>query len=108
MAFAADGSETVGSRDDDLYDDRDPDEEEDVADDSIDADLFDDEYDESPEYDEVPCPSCGALISEEAPKCPHCGDWVIERSEASRRSATWFWPILIVLMILGFVMLYLR
>jgi len=99
----------VVSSQDDLYDQNGSVDEESVGDDSIDADLFDDdEYDESPEYDLVPCPSCGAMISDEAPKCPHCGDWVVERSEAARRAGTWLWPIVIVLMILGLIMLFTR
>ena len=65
----------------------------------------------SDEWDEpeaVPCPACGEMISEEAPKCPYCGDWVIAQSEATRRSRTWFWPIIVVLILLTFILMVVR
>jgi predicted RNA-binding Zn-ribbon protein involved in translation (DUF1610 family) len=93
--------------DDDWYEQGGPsDEDPDTEEESPDADLFEDDYDESPEYDAEPCPSCGALISDQAPKCPICGDWVVGRSDAARRSATWFWPIVIVLLLLGFILVF--
>jgi len=29
------------------------------------------------EVDTVPCPNCGAEISDIADHCPHCGEWVV-------------------------------
>jgi len=37
----------------------------------------------------VECPSCGAEISEEAQRCPHCGQYVVNTAENS--SAGWWW-----------------
>lgn len=77
-------------------------------DDVIDGDLLDDDDGVfgDPDYGEALCPSCGALIAEETQKCPHCGDWIVPQGEAGKRSRTWFWPIIIVLMILGLIMLF--
>ncbi len=47
----------------------------------------------------VPCPSCGELISDEADRCPDCGDWVIAWSPATRRAIGWFWPVMVALLI---------
>ena len=32
-----------------------------------------DDYDSAVE---LPCPSCGEDVYEDADRCPHCGDWV--------------------------------
>lgn len=49
--------------------------------------------------DEYPCPACGEAIYEDAEKCPHCGEWVTPPGTAEHRSRTWFWPILVVILI---------
>jgi len=63
-----------------------------------DEDESDEDFDEEP--DEVPCPACGRTVYEDAPKCPHCGEWITPGSGAERRSRTWFWPIIVVVLIL--------
>ena len=55
---------------------------------------------------EVECPSCGEMIHEYSPRCPHCGDWVIPATEAERHSRGWLWPILIVGLILGMILIF--
>lgn len=42
------------------------------------------DYDEEPET--VACPSCGAVVSELAEKCPDCGDWIVPGGDASPRT----------------------
>ena len=73
--------------------------------DETDADLLGDEADEP---EQVECPSCAAMIHEDSPKCPYCGEWVVGRTEAARRAGTWVWPVLIVLLILGMIMIFSR
>ncbi len=34
---------------------------------------------EDADLDEIPCPSCGQMVYEEAEQCPHCREWVVRR-----------------------------
>ncbi|MBN1491930.1 MAG: hypothetical protein JXA69_18605 [Phycisphaerae bacterium] len=54
----------------------------------------------------LPCPACGAMVYEDADKCPHCGEWITPVGEAARRSRTWRWPLLVVLLILVLLIVY--
>jgi uncharacterized paraquat-inducible protein A len=72
----------MSDRDDDLYEDE-----------WSDEDDSDDGIDEDP--DEMPCPACGRMVYEDAPKCPHCGEWITAATAAERRSRTWLWPLLV-------------
>jgi hypothetical protein len=44
------------------------------------ADLGDDD-----EYETVPCPACGASVSELAERCPHCGEWIVHSAGPTGR-----------------------
>ncbi len=47
----------------------------------------------------VPCPSCGAMIADEAERCRVCGDWVIRSSPAAQRASGWFWPVMVAVLV---------
>jgi hypothetical protein len=71
--------------------------------DENDADLLDEDRIEL-----VPCPHCGAMISEYAQQCPTCGDWIISgdsESPLSGKRPLW-WIILAVAGIIMFVIIY--
>lgn len=79
------------------------------------APLRDDEWpdeededgeDRESDDDEVPCPSCGEAIFDDAPRCPYCGAWVEAISPAERRARTWRWPILVALLIAVILVLW--
>lgn len=63
-------------------------------------DAWDDEDLDDGESEEAACPACGRSVYEDADKCPHCGEWITPTGEAQRRSRTWFWPVLVVVLIL--------
>lgn len=50
------------------------------------------------------CPVCRKPVAEDAPKCPHCGDWItpVEKSGSGRR--IWF-VVAVLLMILAMLMI---
>ena len=60
--------------------------------DANDGDLMDEDI-----IDLIPCPNCGAMISEYAQQCPECGDWVVERSTHSAWADKSLWWILLAL-----------
>lgn len=60
-----------------------------------DIDLGDDD---SADYEAVPCPSCGADVSELAEQCPHCGDWITPSAGPARRGP-WIITLAIALLI---------
>jgi len=94
---------------------------------------LDDEIDEGPDENDadlldedrielIPCPHCGAMISEYAQQCPTCGDWIISdssefslpgdgikngnsESALSRKRPLW-WILLAVGGIIMFVIIY--
>ncbi|MGB9626706.1 MAG: zinc ribbon domain-containing protein [Phycisphaerae bacterium] len=74
-------------------DDDDWSEQEDFDDDSADA-----------ESDEYPCPACGRSIYDDAEKCPYCGEWITPPGTAETRSRSWFWPILVALLVVVILM----
>lgn len=48
----------------------------------------------------VDCLYCGQPIHEDAPRCPHCGQWQdAEHSPATRRAGGWFWPVMVALLV---------
>ena len=63
-----------------------------------DAYDIDDEVDDDPEDDQLPCPSCGRMIFDDTDRCPHCGDWVMPLAAASSRG-TWVWWTALALVI---------
>ena len=49
-----------------------------------------DDFGDDGEAEEVPCPSCGAPVYEEADVCPHCGDFITPgRGPATRNLPRW-------------------
>jgi hypothetical protein len=64
--------------------------------------------DDDDSIDVSPCPECGERIADDAPQCPHCRTWVIEGGEAARRLRTWFWPALVVLLIVAMLFIWHR
>ncbi|MEM9701051.1 MAG: zinc ribbon domain-containing protein [Planctomycetota bacterium] len=60
-------------------------------DDSDEYDPYDEEqYDEDDSAVELPCPSCGQPVYEDADVCPHCGDYITPgRGPASRNLPRW-------------------
>jgi len=81
-----------------------PDEPDD-SDDDIDPEGPDEsEMDYSDEPDLEVCPNCRRMISEEAERCPHCGEWV-NPGQAPMSARAW---IVIVLVIVAMIVLLLR
>ena len=64
-----------------------------------DAKHLPDPSDWNEEPAEVRCPSCGRMVFEDTPKCPHCGDWINAASDTEHRSRTFIWPIAIAVLI---------
>ena len=70
--------------------------------DANDADLMDEDRIEL-----IPCPNCGAMISEYAQQCPKCGDWVVDPSTHSAWAGKSLWWILLALVgAVMFVLIY--
>lgn len=64
-----------------------------------------DEADMIDEPAEAPCPYCQRMISEDTPRCPHCGSYMSEEDAPRRRS--WLWMIavgLLVLLLLAYLL----
>ena len=56
-------------------------------------------YDDGP-GEELPCPSCGEPVYEEADRCPHCGDYITPgRGPATRNLPRW----MLVLGVIGVI-----
>jgi len=63
-------------------------------------DLEPDEEDvgDDPEDDQLPCPSCGRMIFDDADRCPYCGDWIMPLAAATACGrGTWVWWTALVL-----------
>ncbi|HUU83671.1 MAG TPA: hypothetical protein VM243_09225 [Phycisphaerae bacterium] len=52
------------------------------------------------EADQLPCPSCGAMVYDDTDRCPHCGDWIMPLS-ASAGSRSGIWIVAALLAIIG-------
>jgi hypothetical protein len=44
----------------------------------------------------LPCPKCGKSIYAEAPRCPHCGDYVAPGSAVRQGWPRWMWVCLVL------------
>ena len=64
--------------------------------------AWDDDPDDSAEFDayddgdaeELPCPSCGEPVYEEADVCPHCGDYITPgRTPAGANVPRWMFVL---------------
>ncbi|WP_425397269.1 zinc ribbon domain-containing protein [Aeoliella sp.] len=69
-----------------MYDD-------DYEDDSLDEYPDEADWDDSDEWEEVPCPACGALIAEDSEQCPSCGEYVTFDNNVWR-GKPWWWVVL--------------
>ncbi len=82
--------------------------------------TWDDEYDQledegpleqdlddedSADYDTVPCPACGAQISELAERCPVCDDWIVPTLSAPRRPLVRIIAVVLALLMLAWLLL---
>jgi len=56
----------------------------------------------------IECPSCGLVVEELADRCEHCGDWIIQPSEAQRRSQGWAWPAAVAILVAVILVYWLR
>jgi uncharacterized paraquat-inducible protein A len=74
---------------DDDFDDRDDPQPEDIED--LDRDNDDE--------DEERCPACGRSVYAGAPRCPYCGEWFTGETTAGRRSQSWFWAVMVAVLI---------
>ena len=50
----------------------------------------------------IECPKCGEAIYDDAPQCPHCGQYITS-ADVARRPPTWF-VIIVVLTIFAFLL----
>ena len=55
------------------------------------------EMDPSDEPDIIACPRCRKAISEDAERCHHCGEWVIDQGEALNRP---MWTVFLIVLLL--------
>lgn len=69
--------------------------------DEADADLLDEDRIEL-----VPCPHCGAAISEFAQQCPQCKYWITKEPALPFSGRSLWWIVLAVTGIAMFVLLY--
>lgn len=58
------------------------------------------EPDHDPETDQLPCPSCGAMVYDDTDRCPHCGDWIMPMA-ASARSRSGIWIVAAIMAIIA-------
>lgn len=47
------------------------------------------------------CPECGAAVTEDTQKCPHCGDWITPVDRARFDWKRWFFVIAVLLMLMA-------
>ncbi len=59
--------------------------------DEFDVEEYEDnsDGDDSDEEPTVPCPNCRALIHEDAPRCPHCGEYVTDEGPPDIHQPWW-------------------
>ena len=60
------------------------------------------EDDDEPEDDQLPCPSCGAMVYDDTDRCPHCGDWIMPLASAAGRKSR-LWIVAAILVIIAMV-----
>jgi len=65
---------------------------------SEDSAEFDDSDDE---VEQEPCPACGRFIAEDVPRCPHCGEWVVERPFSAARGRRLLYVLLVIALMAG-------
>jgi len=53
------------------------------------------------EAEELSCPACGAMVVEDTPKCPHCGEWITPIEAGGAFSKRWWLVVAILLMLLA-------
>ena len=49
-----------------------------------------DDHQESDELDTVDCPYCGEAMFDDAPSCPHCGNYVTAEDRPPEPKPRWF------------------
>lgn len=62
------------------------DDDDDVYDDVADNGDQDEDGDHEPT---IPCPACGEEMYDDAPRCPHCGSYVVDEDHAMSGRPTW-------------------
>jgi predicted nucleic acid-binding Zn ribbon protein len=45
------------------------------------------------------CPVCAGDVHEDAPRCPHCGEWLFGDTPVRQRARGWFWPVIVALLV---------
>ncbi|MCO6046495.1 hypothetical protein NG895_21560 [Aeoliella sp. ICT_H6.2] len=78
-----------------------------MYDDDYEDDLLDEypdeaDWDDSDSWEEVPCPACGAMIAEDAVRCPICGEYITSHNSVWQGKPLW-WIVLGVLGITAIV-----
>jgi len=51
--------------------------------------LDDDDWHEDADEPTIPCPNCRHEIFEDAPQCPHCGQYISEEDAPPQRKPWW-------------------
>ncbi len=53
------------------------------------------------EPSEMMCPQCRGVVSEDAQKCPHCGDWItpVDPEHAGPRRLIYILAVLVMLLV---------
>ena len=59
--------------------------------------TVDEDVDDDPEGDQLPCPSCGHMIFDDTDRCPHCGDWVMPLAATASGRQPWIWWTALIL-----------
>jgi len=49
---------------------------------------------------EMICPRCRGIVLEDAPQCPHCGDWITPVDPSDVGSGRWVYLAVVLLMLL--------
>jgi DNA-directed RNA polymerase subunit RPC12/RpoP len=62
------------------------------------ADIADDDDEEA--LPDMACPACGARVTEDTQKCPHCGDWITPVAPGGGWKKWWL-AVAVMLMLLA-------
>ncbi|MFH1418199.1 MAG: zinc ribbon domain-containing protein [Planctomycetota bacterium] len=54
---------------------------------------------DSADLGEMVCPSCGANVTEDTQKCPHCGDWITPEYPSRHNWRRWVFVAVVLLML---------